>query len=45
LAIEATLASGFRSRDIYRGKGKLVGSKEMTDAILANLSTKTAAVH
>jgi 3-isopropylmalate dehydrogenase len=43
-AIEAALASGCRTRDIYRGKGKLVGSEEMTSAILANLSQKTAVI-
>jgi 3-isopropylmalate dehydrogenase len=44
VAIETALSSGCRTRDIYRGKGELVGSKEMTDAILANLPKKAAAV-
>jgi 3-isopropylmalate dehydrogenase len=35
-AVESTLEEGVRTRDIYRGSGKLVGSKEMTDKILAH---------
>jgi 3-isopropylmalate dehydrogenase len=38
-AVETTLANGYRTRDIYRGKSKLVGSVQMTDEILGNLST------
>jgi 3-isopropylmalate dehydrogenase len=34
-AVEAALTKGCRTRDIHRGKGKLVGSKEMTDEILS----------
>jgi len=37
-AVETALTSGCRSRDIYRGQGKLVGSKEMTDEILSEIA-------
>jgi 3-isopropylmalate dehydrogenase len=40
-AVEQTLQEGNRTSDIYRGYGTSVGSKQMTDAILKQL-TKTA---
>jgi 3-isopropylmalate dehydrogenase len=38
-SVEAVLKNGFRTKDIYRGKGSLVGSKEMTDQIIAHASS------
>ncbi|MBL4659247.1 MAG: 3-isopropylmalate dehydrogenase [Alcanivoracaceae bacterium] len=37
-AIIKTLAAGFRTRDIYQDQNKLVGCKEFTDEILANIA-------
>ena len=38
-SVEAVLKGGFRTKDIYRGKGSLVGSREMTDQIIAHASS------
>ena len=36
-AVEKTLIDGFRTKDLYRGSGKLVGTKEITDEIIERL--------
>lgn len=38
-SVEAVLKAGFRTRDVYRGKGSLVDSREMTDQIIAHASS------
>lgn len=38
-SVESVLKGGFRTRDIYRGNGTLVGSREMTDQIIARASS------
>jgi 3-isopropylmalate dehydrogenase len=38
-AVEEVLKGGYRTRDIYRGNGSLVSSKEMTDQIIAYVSS------
>jgi 3-isopropylmalate dehydrogenase len=38
-SVESVLKGGFRTRDIYRGNGTLVGSREMTDQIIAHASS------
>jgi len=41
-AVEDALAAGYRTRDIYRGVGKLVGTKELADQIVMNVSQESA---
>jgi 3-isopropylmalate dehydrogenase len=38
-SVEAVLKGGYRTKDIYRGTGSLVGSREMTDQIVAHASS------
>jgi 3-isopropylmalate dehydrogenase len=38
-SVEEVLKAGFRTKDIYRGNGSLVGSKEMTDRIITHASS------
>lgn len=37
-SVESVIKAGYRTRDIYRGNGQLVGSKQICDEIVAYLS-------